>query len=192
MRLPRVRFTVGSFPQRLDRFLAIAAITLGGATTALFGFVVAGRQVLGRLMPLPNPPPLIFEMEAVNLALGMGLTIAGVVVVWAFPRSGLATDSPIEQSRRLMRTIIAATVVLCSVVVVLVAAWLDIRSASFSRKASEHYEAACLISPKTNDDPLSDAKTKARYSYHCELCGKYRDLSSRPWLPVSPDPPEPE
>jgi hypothetical protein len=188
MRLPRQRFTAGT----LARLLGITAIVSGGLITALFTFVVAARQLLGRLMPMPNLPPLIFEMEALNLGLGVNLIVVGTILVRTFPRKRTVPDAPAEQCRRPARTFILATVVLVSVMLTLGIAWLDIRSESFRRKASEHYDAAVLISPKTNPDLWTYAKVMARFDYHSNLASKYGKLSSLPWLPVEPDPPIPE
>jgi hypothetical protein len=34
--------------------------------------------------------------------------------------------------------------------------------------------------------------TEAKSDWHVQLAEKYRGAASRPWLPVEPDPPEPE
>jgi hypothetical protein len=54
------------------------------------------------------------------------------------------------------------------------------RSAEFERRANEHYPGA-MSSP-----------TIEKMHYHVGMLAKYQHAARYPWLPVAPDPPEPE
>jgi hypothetical protein len=65
---------------------------------------------------------------------------------------------------------------------------LDRRSASLRREAARHAGDSSLVSLEEICNPA----TEAGKVYHRAMAEKYRHAARYPWLPVAPDPPEPE
>jgi hypothetical protein len=64
--------------------------------------------------------------------------------------------------------------------------WMQRRAANFRYLAAYHTEAWLAFLPYPVSHP------PARATCHWDLAGKYNYAARRPWLPVAPDPPEPE
>lgn len=68
--------------------------------------------------------------------------------------------------------------------------WCSSRAARFDDLANQHYRASMKtvgIEPDT-----CNAFSTPRSIYHEEMAKKYAYAYRKPWLPVAPDPPEPE
>jgi hypothetical protein len=63
--------------------------------------------------------------------------------------------------------------------------WLWLRSLAFDRLAGFH-------SIRSNYGNPLDANVQMKLTYHNALWNKYRRAARHPWLPIEPDPPEPE
>jgi hypothetical protein len=90
--------------------------------------------------------------------------------------------SPRFTVRRLM------VVVAASATAFAVPGWTDHRRAEFLRVAAWHDEESFIASAFWGGCP----GFARRKPYHQYMARKYRDAALHPWLPVEPDPPEPE
>jgi hypothetical protein len=85
-----------------------------------------------------------------------------------------------------IRRLMVATAIVA--VVFGVYGWTMRRSTIFRREAAKHLEDTLVLGPFTyfpND-------SEPRAAYHWALAEKYSRAARYPWLPVAPDPPEPE
>jgi hypothetical protein len=101
---------------------------------------------------------------------------------------------------RLPRFTVRRLMVAVAIVGVLLAAVLGLeRRREWLRRLSQRHESRAMVCDMEkligamNRQPATWlANRQARLEYHKSLARKYRQAASHPWLPVAPDPPEPE
>lgn len=94
--------------------------------------------------------------------------------------------------RRMMVVVLIVAIMLATHVT------LQRRRVRFERLSHYHIQSiriesfcSCAPSEPEESDVLSD-KALRQALWHLKLSRKYGEAARRPWLPVSPDPPEPE
>jgi hypothetical protein len=63
--------------------------------------------------------------------------------------------------------------------------WINRRHSDFRHNRDKHVRIALSEYEK-------EGRKTPKFNHHWEIAGKYARASLRPWLPVAPDPPEPE
>ncbi len=76
-------------------------------------------------------------------------------------------------------------------------AWSRRRSEAFAIRWIHHYGKATdsgieLVKTGRMGDAARAAMLRRRMDWHCDMWQKYGHAARYPWLPVPPDPPEPE
>jgi hypothetical protein len=178
MRLPRMT------TRRWMVLVAVAAYVVGllvfGLALASIGFrfiCAAGA---------PSPPPF-FVSDTILPLLGIGWIVAATAILIASRPIPL-----VHGSRRRLGVIFAATISVSVAFATVVAVDSLFRAWALQRTAAKHLLSAHLYSPKAHPELRTDAKSMAKLKFHLALWIKYCDASTRPWLPVPPDPPEPK
>jgi hypothetical protein len=82
-------------------------------------------------------------------------------------------------------------ILVVAIVGLLVGGWLwgERRRTKFAELEFRHQ---MLSIPRIIDPDLKPGPPKEVANYHREMAEKYRFAATYPWLPVAPDPPEPE
>lgn len=84
-----------------------------------------------------------------------------------------------------LRTLMIAVAVVAWAIA---AAHVRVRAKSFRARAAYHSASALHVRRR----PESVAMPEKQAAYHDSLRGKYERAARYPWLPVAPDPPEPQ
>jgi hypothetical protein len=180
----------------LEEFL-VPQIVIGGpgvlaliAKSLIRAFIVMPHVV-------PNAPPAFFPDEQLRFSLFLTGLVAGSAFYFATgARTQMAPRGDEEAARRIVRKRAGAAITaFVASMVILTTGFLGCRSAALSAEGRAYDEMYDEIVPSTRPKTVSamwTAETRGRAEYYAALGKKYHKAATKPWLPVAPDPPEPE
>ena len=187
MKLPRVRFTV------LRQMVAVAVVAVGLHAAAIAHYwwrcrepMPDSRGMVPAILSTPAAPPILFlqgddPIAARVLKLLVWLSFSTAVMVAASVVRGYVRRRPVRFTvRRLMLAVVVVGCVLWSIGLIRIS-MTHVAKAASSRRCVEEI---------ARFPPSNYPEGYARFFR--QLVENYERAAQYPWLPVAPDPPEPE